>query len=110
MLRQAAALRQRVAIYGARGDMAEAVFSEVRRHADVDLVALFDRAMAGRRVASVPVHGAFDLLSVDPNVLIIAAAYSGPAIYEQLKPLEARMTLVPLHDLKSPAWSVLVPE
>ena len=110
VLRQAAALRQRVAIYGARGDMAETVFSEVRRHADVDLVALFDRAMAGRRVASVPVHGAFDLPTVDPDLLIIAAAYSGPAIYEQLKPLEARMTLVPLHDLNAPAWSVLVPE
>ena len=110
VLRQAAALQQRVAIYGARGDMAETVFCEVRRHADVDLVALFDRAMAGRRVANVPVHGAFDLPRVDPDVLIIAAAYSGPSIYEQLKPLEARMTLVPLHDLKSPAWSVLVPE
>ena len=47
---------------------------------------------------------------VAPQVLLIAAAYSGPAIYEQLKPLEARMTLVPLHDLKAPAWSVLVPE
>ena len=110
VLRQAAALKQRVAIYGARGDMAETVFSEVRRHADVDLVALFDRAMAGRRVANVPVHGAFDLPAIDPDVLIIAAAYSGPAIYEQLKPLEARMTLVPLHDLAAPAWSVLVPE
>ncbi|MEQ1909996.1 MAG: glycosyltransferase [Vicinamibacterales bacterium] len=110
VLRQAAALKQRVAIYGARGDMAETVFSEVRRHADVDLVALFDRAMAGRRVASIPVHGAFDLPAIAPDLLIIAAAYSGPAIYEQLKPLEARMTLVPLHDLAAPAWSVLVPE
>ena len=90
--------------------MAETVFSEVRRHADVDLVALFDRAMAGRRVASVPVHGAFDLPIINPDLLIIAAAYSGAAIYEQLKPLEARMTLVPLHDLTAPAWSVLVPE
>ena len=29
-------MHQRVGIYGARGEMAEAVFEEVRRHADVD--------------------------------------------------------------------------
>ncbi|MGE3957560.1 MAG: glycosyltransferase [Vicinamibacterales bacterium] len=109
VLRQASALDQRVAIYGARGDMAEAVFTEVRRHGDVRLVGLFDRAMAGRRVAGVPVYSAFDLPGVAPDILIIAAAYSGPAIYDQLKPLEARMTLVPLYDVKAPAWSVLVP-
>lgn len=110
VLRLAALLDQRVAIYGARGEMAEAVFAEVRKHDDVRLVGLFDRAMAGRRLAGVPVYSAFDLPEVAPQVLLIAAAYSGPAIYEQLKPLEARMTLVPLHDLKAPAWSVLVPE
>lgn len=110
VLRLAALLGQRVAVYGARGDMAEAVFTEVRRHQDVRLVGLFDRAMAGRRIAGVPVYSAFDLPTVAPQVLIIAAAYSGPAIYEQLKPLEARMTLVPLHDLKAAAWSVLVPD
>ncbi|MBS1818530.1 MAG: glycosyltransferase [Acidobacteria bacterium] len=109
VLRQAAVLRQRVALYGARGEMAEAAFAEVRRHEDVELVGLVDRAMAGRRVAGVPVYSAFDLPDIAPDLLIIAAAYSGPAIYEQLKPLEPRMTIVPLHDLKAPAWSVLVP-
>jgi hypothetical protein len=108
VLRQAAALGQRVAIYGARGDMAEAVLREVQQHDDIALVGLFDRAMAGRRLAGVPVFSAFDLPRVKPDVLLIAAAYSGQAIYEQLKPLEAQITLVPLHDLCAPAWSVLV--
>jgi hypothetical protein len=109
VLDQADALGQRVAIYGARGEMAEYVFEAVRRRERTQLVGLFDRAMAGRQVAGVPVFSAFDLPAVAPDVLIIAAAYSGAAIYEQLKPLEAQMTLVPLHDLKAPAWSVLVP-
>jgi hypothetical protein len=109
VLRQAVALGQRVAIYGARGDMAETVFNEVRGTCGDNLVALFDRALAGREIAGVPVYSAFELPGVAPELLIIAAAYSGPAIYEQLKPLEARITLVPLHDLTSAAWSVLVP-
>lgn len=109
VLDQAAALDHRVAVYGARGEMAEAVFAEVRANRNVNLVGLFDRAMAGRMVDSVPVYSAFDLPIVAPDVLIVAAAYSGAAIYEQLKPLEARMTLVPLFDLAAPAWSVLVP-
>jgi hypothetical protein len=45
---------------------------------------------------------------VAPDVLLIAAAVSGPAIYEQLKPLESRMALVPLYDVHAPAWNVLV--
>ena len=40
--------------------------------------------------------------------MFIAAAYSGPAIYDQLKPLEAQITLVPVYDLDAPAWSVLI--
>lgn len=108
VLRQAAILKQRVGIYGARGDMAELVFAEVRRHTDVQLVAVFDRAMAGRQLAGVPVLSAFDIPQVKPDLVLIAAAYSGPAIYDQLKPLEAQITLVPLHDLTSPAWSVLI--
>ena len=109
VLRQAAALDQRVAIYGARGDMAETVFDIVRATENVRLVALFDRALAGRQVAGFTVHSPFELPAVAPDVLLIAAAYSGPAIYEQLKPLEPQMAIVPLYDLKAPAWTVLVP-
>jgi hypothetical protein len=108
VLDQADALGQRVAIYGARGEMAEYVFAAVRRRPRTNLVGLFDRAMAGRQVDGVSVFSAFELTSVAPDLLIIAAAYSGPEIYEQLKPLEARMTIVPLYDLKASAWSVLV--
>lgn len=110
VLRQAAALGQRVAIYGARGEMAETVFDIVRTTNNVRLVALFDQMLAGGQVAGIPVHSAFDLTRVAPDVLLIAAASSGPAIYEQLKPLEAQMALVPLYDVKAPAWSVLVPQ
>lgn len=110
VLRQAAALDQRVAIYGARGDMAEAVFDLVRTTEKVRLVALFDRALAGRQVAGVTVYSPFELPVIAPDVLLIAAAYSGPAIYEQLKPLEPQMALVPLYDVRAPAWSVLVPQ
>jgi glycosyltransferase involved in cell wall biosynthesis len=110
VLRQAAALNQTVAIYGARGDMAEAAFEVVRNTNNVKLVALFDRAMAGRQVAGVPVYSSFDLRTVQPDVLLIAAAYSGPAIYEQLKPLEPQMALVPLYDVKAAAWNVLIPQ
>ncbi|MFN7980622.1 MAG: glycosyltransferase [Vicinamibacterales bacterium] len=108
VLRQAAILHQRVGIYGARGEMAEAVFDEVRRHKDVELVAIFDRAMAGRTLSGVPVLSAFDIPQVKPDLVFIAAAYSGAAIYEQLKPLEAQITLVPVYDLDAPAWSVLI--
>jgi dihydrodipicolinate reductase len=97
-----------VAIYGARGDMAETVFEIVSTTKDIRLVALFDRALAGGEVAGVPVHSVFDLPRVAPDVVLIAAAHSGPAIYEQLKSLEAQMALVPLYDVKAPAWSVLV--
>jgi hypothetical protein len=110
VLRQAAALDQRVAIYGARGDMAETVFEMVRATDRVRLVALFDRSMAGREIDGVPIYGTFDLPTVAPDVVLIAAAYSGPAIYEQLKPLEPQMALVPLYDLRAPAWNVLVPQ
>ena len=108
VLRQAVALDQRVAIYGARGDMAETVFEIVSTTKDIRLVALFDRALAGGEVAGVPVHSVFDLPRVAPDVVLIAAAHSGPAIYEQLKSLEAQMALVPLYDVKAPAWGVLV--
>lgn len=108
LLRQAAALCQRVAIYGARGDMAEAAFDVVRKVDRINLVGLFDRAMAGQRVAGVPVYSSFDIPEVAPDVLLIAAAHSGPAIYEQLKPLESRMALVPLYDVNAPTWNVLV--
>jgi hypothetical protein len=109
VLQQAAALNQTVGIYGARGDMAETAFDIVRKTDNVRLVALFDRAMAGRHVAGVPVYSSFDLRTVQPDVLLIAAAYSGPAIYEQLKPLEPQMALVPLYDVNAPAWTVLLP-
>ena len=108
VLRQAAIMHPRVGIYGARGEMAEAVFEEVLRHKDVELVAIFDRAMAGRHLSGVPVLSAFDIPQVKPDVVFIAAAYSGPAIYDQLKPLEAQITLVPVYDLSAPAWSVLI--
>lgn len=110
VLGQAAALDQRVAIYGARGDMAETVFEIVQTTENVRLVALFDRALAGRQVAGFVVQSPLDLPAVKPDVLLIAAAYSGPAIYEQLKPLEPQMALVPLYDVKAPAWTVLVPQ
>ena len=109
ILRQAAALDQRVAIYGARGDLAEDVFEIVSERPNVRLVALFDRALAGSTVAGVPVFSVFDLPTVAPDVVLIAAAHSGPAIYEQLRSLEAQMALVPLYDVDAPAWSVLVP-
>ena len=108
VLRQAAIMHQRVGIYGARGEMAEAVFEEVLRHKDVELVAIFDRAMAGRHLSGIPVLSAFDIPQVKPDLVLIAAAYSGPAIYDQLKPLEAQITLVPVYDLSAPAWSVLI--
>jgi FlaA1/EpsC-like NDP-sugar epimerase len=108
LLRQAAALDQRVAIYGARGDMAEVALDVVRKADNVRLVGLFDRAMAGQQVAGVPVYSSFDIPAVAPDVLLIAAAVSGPAIYEQLKPLESRMALVPLYDVTAPTWNVLI--
>jgi hypothetical protein len=108
VLKQAAALNQKVAVYGARGEMAEATLEVLRTNPRVNLIGLFDRAMAGQRVAGVPVYSSFDLPVVAPDVLLIAAAVSGPAIYEQLKPLESRMALVPLYDVNAPAWNVLV--
>ena len=109
VLKQAAALDQRVAIYGARGDLAETVFEIVSTTSEVRLVALFDRALAGSEMAGVPVHSVFDLPKIAPDVVLIAAAHSGPAIYEQLKSLEAQMALVPVYDVGAPAWGVLVP-
>lgn len=108
LLRQAAALDQKVAIYGARGDMAEVALDVVRQADNVKLVGLFDRAMAGQQVAGVPVYSSFDIPEVAPDVLLIAAAISGPAIYEQLKPLESRMAVVPLYDVAAPTWNVLI--
>jgi hypothetical protein len=100
---------QRVAVYGARGDMADVAIDAVLRHPGVRCVGLVDRALAGTRIRGVRVVNAFDLPRLAPNYVIIAAAWSGPAIHEQLRPLEPRMTLVPLYDLRAPAWHVLLP-
>jgi hypothetical protein len=109
LLREATTLDARIAIYGARGELAELTIDTVRRHPAAQLVGLIDRSMAGASVAGIPVYGSFDLPALAPDFVLIAAAYSGPAILEQLKPLEPRMTLVPLYDLGAPIWSMLLP-
>ncbi len=99
----------RVAIYGARGDMADAVIDVVRRHPGVTCVGIIDRALAGTRRAGLRVYGTFDLPRLKPDYVLIAAAWSGPAIFEQLRPLEPRMTLVPVYDLQAAVWQMLIP-
>jgi hypothetical protein len=96
ILDQAVALGHSVALYGARGELAEGALDLVRRHGRTRLVGIVDRAMAGTELAGVPVVGFFDLPALAPDVVIVAAAYSGPAIVEQLRPLEPRLTIVPL--------------
>ena len=107
-LDHAAALDLSVALYGARGEMAERSLEEIRSRDDVRLVAIIDRAMAGTRLAGVPVHGFFDLPALAPDLVLVAAAYSGPAIVEQLRPLEPRMSILPLYDLQASAWALFV--
>jgi hypothetical protein len=72
-------------------------------------VAIIDRALAGTRLRGIRVYGAFDLPRLKPDYVLIAAAWSGPAIFDQLRPLEPRMTLVPLYDLQAAVWQLLIP-
>jgi hypothetical protein len=109
LLARAARTGARVAIYGARGDMADATIEVVLRHRGVKCVAIIDRALAGTRLRGIRVYGAFDLPRLKPDYVLIAAAWSGPAIFDQLRPLEPRMTLVPLYDLQAAVWQLLIP-
>ncbi len=109
LLTSAARRGERVAIYGARGDMADVAIDVVRRHPGVTCVGVIDRALAGTRLGGLRVYGTFDLPRLKPDYVLIAAAWSGPAIFDQLRPLEPRMTLVPLYDLQAAVWQLLIP-
>jgi hypothetical protein len=109
LLHVAARRGETVAVYGARGDMADIAIDTVLRHDGVRCVGIVDRALAGTRLRGLKVVGAFDLPRLRPDYVIIAAAWSGPAIFDQLRPLEPRMTLVPLYDLQAAVWQLLLP-
>ena len=109
LLDLAARRGETVAVYGARGDMADITLDTVLQHRAVRCVGVVDRALAGTRLRGLKVVGAFDLPRLRPDYVIIAAAWSGPAIVDQLRPLEPRMTLVPLYDLQAAVWQLLLP-
>jgi hypothetical protein len=109
LLERAARSGERVAIYGARGDMADLTIDLVLKHQGAKCVGIIDRALAGTRIRGVRVYGAFDLPRLRPDYVLIAAAWSGPAIFDQLRSLEPRMTLVPLYDLQAAVWQLLIP-
>jgi hypothetical protein len=109
LLDLAARRGETVAVYGARGDMADVAIETVLQHGGARCVGVVDRALAGTRLRGLKVVGAFDLPRLRPDYVIIAAAWSGPAIFDQLRPLEPRMTLVPLYDLQAAVWQLLIP-
>ncbi|MTV49662.1 glycosyltransferase [Heliobacillus mobilis] len=101
--------RQRLLIYGVRGDMADRVFGQLKLYPNVNLIGAVDRNLQGRMIAGIPIYGFDDIPSLKPDMVIIAAETSGSAIYESLKPLQHMAAVAPLYDLSSPIWDVLLP-
>ena len=106
---KAVRLGWRVAIYGARGEMARWALSTAFEFSDLQLTAVIDNGMIGEMVQGVPVIGSDGLEPLLPELLVIAAAYSGPQMYEGVRHLEGRINIVPLYDRFDAAWLTLLP-
>jgi len=98
---------ERIMIYGAKGNMTDYVLKLLARYPDIEIIGFFDRAMAGQKVNNIPVYRFEEIDKLNPTMIIIAAESSGFAIYESIKHIEFRITLVPLHDLTNPIWKQL---
>jgi spore maturation protein CgeB len=110
----------KIAIYGAKGHMAEEVQKLLSNYQHLKIVGFIDRDLAGKtlryssdkneRVEDIfyNVYSYDDIKVIQPDIIIIAAAYSGPKIYEIIKHLETNTIILPLYDINDPIWSILI--
>ncbi|MBF0337358.1 MAG: glycosyltransferase [Nitrospirae bacterium] len=99
---------QRVLIYGGRGTMADNVIALFNRHSELDVIGIVDRDIKGDQIGRFPIYRYEDIESLKPNVIVIAAEYSGRKIYDAIRHLEATTTILPLYNLSEPIWSVIL--
>lgn len=100
---------ERLMIYGARGNMTDYVFRLLDQFPAVKVIGFIDRALAGKTIRDIPVYRFESVEELAPTMIIIAAESSGFNIYQDIRQMETRATLIPLHDLTDAVWKVLVP-
>lgn len=77
--------------------------------ADVRLLGFADRRLAGGCLGRWPIVAPQAIGDMRPDLILIAAESSGPAIYRDLEARQGRATLLPLYDLAAPVWRVMLP-
>lgn len=96
---------KRIVLYGAKGLMAERSLDWLFSVAGESLAGIVDNGLVGSRIRKVEIMGHGALEELRPDMIFIAAAFSGPAIMKDLKPWRGRAELLPLYDLNHSAWS-----
>lgn len=100
---------ERIMIYGARGNMTDHVLGLLEYYPDIKITGFIDRAMAGKTVKGFPVYSLENIDELHPTIIIIAAESSGFSIHKDIRHLETRVAIIPLHDLTDSTWNVVLP-
>lgn len=109
LLAQAAILRVKVLVYGARGEMADQAMLLLRDSPQPVIMGLVDRNLAGQSLGAWRVWGPEDLEQLDADWILVAAETSGPAIVRSLQERRLRAEVFPLYDLAAPQWRLYLP-
>ncbi|MBF0345073.1 MAG: glycosyltransferase [Nitrospirae bacterium] len=100
--------KERILIYGGRGTMANNVIALFNKYERLNVLGIVDRDIKQEKVGRYPVYKYEDIETLQPDVIVITAEYSGRKIYDAIKHLEGTTTILPLYNLTEPIWSVLL--
>lgn len=100
------ALNWRIVVYGISG-MGEVTMELIENTPGINLVGIVDRSLNIESFNNVPVVQPEQLKDLRPDVIILTAGSSGPAIHASIAHLEAMICILPLYDLNHPVWSVV---
>ncbi|MCW8932310.1 MAG: glycosyltransferase [Gammaproteobacteria bacterium] len=109
VLKKSVRQNQRIIMYGAKGLIAERVLDYIFKELPENLVGIIDNGQIGNTIQGKEVYGHEKLLSLKPDIVLIAATVSGPEIYDSLKLEKTSFQLIPLYDLEHAVWKILLP-
>lgn len=104
LLRKRSSHKERIFLYGIKGNMAEQVMTTLKENKQL-ICGVLDRSLNQKMYRHMPVYSSLEELKDQGRALVlITAEHSGPKIYEDIQSYEGLFCIVPLYDLKHAFW------
>lgn len=106
-----------IGIYGAKGEMADSVKQFLVENQHLNVWGFVDKSIVNGKIEVENEYGELNVYNVysyetfiknAPNIVIIAAEYSGEKIYESIKKIETSSIILPLYNMDDPIWEILI--